>query len=360
MHSDSNLDERRSANKSSYSSLKVPSCEAAVCSLRGRVPNKVRLISTIASPKLPLNVRKESTLINPWFITGFTDAEGCFSIRVRRTTRTRIGWHVECVFSICLHLRDLPLLQQIQSYFGGVGRISVGKNCGYFVSSPPFGGPLRGMEDITTVIIPHFVKYPLITQKLGDFLLFKSVIDMINAKEHLTMEGLQKIVSIKASVNHGLTESLKVAFPNTIPALKPLSVNTDIPHPYWMAGFTSGDGCFAVTENKTSSGIYVKLVFSITQDRRDENLIRSFIDFFGCGTYSPSLKRTTVDFQCRKFKDNFEKIIPFFCQYNIIGVKLKDFQDWCKIAELINNKDHLTQKGFDEICQIKSGMNKLR
>lgn len=88
------------------------------------------------------------------------------------------------------------------------------------------------MEDITTVILPHFVKYPLITQKLGDFLLFKSVLDMINGKEHLTMEGLQKIVSIKASVNHGLTESLKVAFPNTIPALKPLSVNTDIPHPY--------------------------------------------------------------------------------------------------------------------------------
>ncbi|GAA4910298.1 hypothetical protein GCM10023405_35440 [Streptomonospora salina] len=114
-------------------------------------------------------------------------------------------------------------MQEIQSYFGGVGRISVGKNCGYFVSS---------IEDITTVIIPHFVKYPLITQKLGDFLLFKTAVDMINAKEHLTMEGLQKIVSIKASVNRGLTESLKVAFPNTIPALRSLSKNTDIPHPY--------------------------------------------------------------------------------------------------------------------------------
>lgn len=351
VHSYSNLDERRSAKKSSYSSLKVPSCEAAVRPVRVRVPNRVRLISTVASHKLPLNVRKESTLINPWFITGFTDAEGCFSIRVRNTTRTRIGWHIECVFSISLHLRDLPLLQEIQSYFGGVGRISVGKNCGYFVSS---------IEDITTVIIPHFVKYPLITQKLGDFLLFKTVVDMINAKEHLTMEGLQKIVSIKASVNHGLTDSLKVAFPNTIPALRSLSKNTDIPHPYWMAGFTSGDGCFAVTENKTSSGVYVKLVFSITQDRRDENLIRSFVDFFGCGTFSPASKRTTVDYQCRKFSDNYEKIKPFFSQYNIIGVKLKDFHDWCKIAELIKNKDHLTQEGFDLVCQIKSGMNKWR
>ncbi len=229
--------------------------------------------------------------------------------------------------------------------------MSVGKNCGYYVSS---------IKDITRVIIPHFDKYPLITQKLGDYLLFKSVVYMINAKEHLTMEGLQKIVSIKASVNKGLSETLKVAFPGTIPALRSLSVSTDIPHPYWMAGFTSGDGCFVVTENKTSSGIYVKLVFSITQHRRDENLIRSFVDFFGCGTFSPSSKRTTVDFKCRKFSDNYEKIIPFFCQYNIMGVKLKDFQDWCKIAERIKNKDHLTQKGFDQVCHIKSGMNKKR
>lgn len=50
-----------------------------------------------------------------------------------------------------------------------------------------------------------------------------------------------------------------------MPAWKPLSVNTNIPHPYWTAGLTSGDGCFSVTENKTSFGFYVKLVFSITK-----------------------------------------------------------------------------------------------
>jgi len=50
---------------------------------------------------------------------------------------------LEAVFSINLHLRDLPLLQEIQAYFGGIGRISVGEKA---------------------VIISHFVKYPLITK----------------------------------------------------------------------------------------------------------------------------------------------------------------------------------------------------
>ena len=54
-------------------------------------------------------------------------------------------------------------LKEIKAYFGGIGRITEGKNnCGYYVSS---------VEELTTVIIPHFIKYPLITQKFADFLL---------------------------------------------------------------------------------------------------------------------------------------------------------------------------------------------
>lgn len=312
-----------------------------------------RFYSTKSSLKLPLELGKKSTMLNPWFITGFTDAEGCFSIRVRKTTRTRLGWHVEAVFSIGLHLRDLPLLLKIQSYFGGIGRISKGKkNCMLFVSS---------IQDLTAIIIPHFIKYELITKKRIDFIFFKSVIDIINAKEHLTMEGLQKIVSFKASINWGLTDVLKVAFPKTIPVLRSLDVNTEIIHPYWMAGFVSGEGCFSITANKSSSKSFIRLIFCISQHNRDEELIKSMVDFFGCGTYcKSSLNRTTISYQCCKIADNCEKIIPFFEKYKIEGIKYKDFEDWCKIAKIIQTKDHLTEEGFNQINQIKSGMNKRR
>ena len=36
-------------------------------------------------------------------------------------------------------------------------------------------------------------------------------------KEHLTAEGLRKIVSIKASINKGSIDSLKDAYPGIIP-----------------------------------------------------------------------------------------------------------------------------------------------
>ena len=53
-------------------------------------------------------------------------------------------------------------------------------------------------------------------------------------------------------------------------------------------------------------------------------------------------------------------IIPFFDKYPIIGMKALDFADWCKTAELMKNKAHLTPQGLEEIKKIKQGMNKGR
>jgi len=87
------------------------------------------------------------------------------------------------------------------------------------------------INDIETVIVPHFDKYPLMTKKMADFLLFKSVIGLIIEKQHLTIDGLRKIISIKASMNRGLPDGLKKAFPDIIPVSRPLVQNQLIPDP---------------------------------------------------------------------------------------------------------------------------------
>ena len=40
---------------------------------------------------------------------------------------------------------------------------------------------------------------------------------MMLKKEHLTLEGLKKIVALKASLNLGLLDELKEVFPNIVP-----------------------------------------------------------------------------------------------------------------------------------------------
>lgn len=104
----------------------------------------------------------------------------------------------------------------------------------------------------------------------------------MNEKEHLTSEGLLKIVNIKAALNLGLSEALSKAFPNISPVSRPLVDLTEILDPNWLAGFTSGEGCFFVNIQKSEAyktGFAVSLYFFISRHIRDFKLIESFVKY---------------------------------------------------------------------------------
>ena len=142
----------------------------------------------------------QSVIDNPWFLTGFTDAEGCFTISIFKNNRVKTGWTVKLSFQIALHEKDITLLEQIQLYFN-VGNISKhGSQMVYF--------RIESIKDLAK-IINHFDKYPLITDKKADYELFKRIIEKMNNEEHLTEQGIQEIVNIRASLNLGLSPGLK-------------------------------------------------------------------------------------------------------------------------------------------------------
>lgn len=89
--------------------------------------------------------------------------------------------------------------------------------------------------------------------------------------------------------------------------------------------------------NVYSTGFNVQLIFQLTQDKRDEKLLTSFIDFFECGNVYQV--KTWCDFRRTKLSDIIKKVIPFIKNYPIEGVKAEDFEDWCKVAELMKEKN---------------------
>jgi len=105
-------------------------------------------------------------------------------------------------------------------------------------------------------------------------------------------------------------------------------------------------------------GFQVSLEFQITQHVRDKELMRSLVNYFDCGYIYKN--RETVDFQITKFSDLHEKVLPFFQNFPLQGVKRLDYLDFCRVAELIQNKAHLTEEGLSKIRQIKAGMNRGR
>ena len=162
-------------------------------------------------------------------MTGFIDGEGCFLISISKKDSLKIGWTVQLMFKITLHQKDKNLLEHIENYFG-VGRISKhGTNSlQYHVHS---------VKDLQ-VIIYHCEKFGLITHKFGDYELWIKAFNLIINKEHLTIEGLHKIVGIKASLNRGLSSELKFAFPSITPIGRVATTKKTL-NPNWLAGFTS-------------------------------------------------------------------------------------------------------------------------
>ena len=127
-----------------------------------------------------------------------------------------------------------------------------------------------------------------------------------------------------------------------------------------MARFTSGEGCFFVeiSKSKTKLREAVKLRFLITQHCRDEQLMQSLIQYWDCGNVSKN--REVVQFRVHKFLDITDKILPLFQKYPILGEKSKDFDDFCKVVDIMKVKGHLTAEGLDQIHKIKAGMNRGR
>lgn len=132
------------------------------------------------------------TLNDPW-ISGFTDAEGCFNINITVRKDTVTGYRVIPRFFLD-QKNAFESLKNICKIFG-FGRVSLrsGTQDVYRYSVDSF----KSLDPITN----YFNKYPLKTKKQISFYNWSKVYNMLLNKEHLTNEGLSKIREIKKTIN---------------------------------------------------------------------------------------------------------------------------------------------------------------
>jgi len=162
-------------------------------------------------------------------------------------------------------------------------------------------------------------------------------------------------------MNKGLSYKLKIDFPNVIPVKRPLVELPEILDYNWFAGFVDGEGCFHVQisySKTTTTGKSVSLQFKIAQHSCDTLLLDKLCKQLGCGNFRVDSKNQVCFITITKLSDISSKIIPLFNQYNLQRSKRLDFEYFRKVAELIKNKVHLTDKGLELVLKIKVVMNK--
>ena len=138
-----------------------------------------------------------------WYVTGFADGEGCFSVSFNHRAKLKTGIEVRPSFCIAQNKRSLQVLKDIHAYFG-CGAIRFSKR------DQMYKYEVRSIKDLTLRIIPHFQKFPLRTSKANDFEIFAKVCLLISQSRHLNLQYLGQIIHESYLMNEsGVRRSTK-------------------------------------------------------------------------------------------------------------------------------------------------------
>ena len=130
----------------------------------------------------------------PEYISGYVDGEGCFTVTFNKRTKAKLGWELRPSFSVSQNEDRRQVLDIIQKYFG----------CGYIrrdYADKTVKFEIRDHNDLVGKIVPHFRKFPLLSNKQNDFELFCSICEIISKQKHLRRGGFVKIIRLAYQMN---------------------------------------------------------------------------------------------------------------------------------------------------------------
>jgi hypothetical protein len=95
--------------------------------------------------------------LNPYWISGFVDGEGCFHIGISKHSELRFGYQILPELTVVQHKRDIDLLYRLKSVFScGVVRNNHGDRYCWRV---------RDLKNLAEIVIPFFETYELRSNK---------------------------------------------------------------------------------------------------------------------------------------------------------------------------------------------------
>jgi hypothetical protein len=128
------------------------------------------------------------------YISGYADGEGCFSISIAPRATLAVGWEVRPSFSVSQNRDRADVLYALQDHFG-CGSIRPDR------SDKTLKWETRKLDEIVERVVPHFVRYPLLSAKQLDFERFAVICLRMVDGEHRSRLGLLSIASIVREMN---------------------------------------------------------------------------------------------------------------------------------------------------------------
>jgi len=154
---------------------------------------------------LLINTPTQVTLQDAW-LSGFTDAEGCFNVSITSNARYALGSVIKMRY--LLDQKDSTILITIRNLFG-FGKVTLRSNTNGVYRYTVTG--FKSMNDV----ISYFKAFPLFTKKAQSFDKWLIVHNIVSNKLHLTEEGLARVRVLQRQINieNGMTKKTGSAHP---------------------------------------------------------------------------------------------------------------------------------------------------
>ena len=129
-----------------------------------------------------------------YYLAGFVDGEGSFSVAIIRHPMQKFGWMINPVFHVYQHKDHRNILEIFQMVFktGTIYRKSG--------IHPVLNFCIDSRRNVLERVIPFFDRYPLVT-KHENYLKFREIVLAMAQGEHLTKLGFRRIVRIAYTMN---------------------------------------------------------------------------------------------------------------------------------------------------------------
>lgn len=269
--------------------------------------------------------------LNPNFITGLTEAEGCFSICLFNNKKN-FKRYARLEFTIKMLENETELLSMVKSFF----------NCGVLWHYRKDGTVRFRVQDINSInnkIIPHFIKYPLRGTKYLDFISFKEAFHIIESKEHLAEEGLNKLYVLSKGMNTGRKFSIEDLY--SPDHTKENNIHYIPIDGHYINGFIAGDGCLSLNMGK----IFGAMSLCISQHINNRLLMESIAKYFKSlsKVYLGRPKYIQISLCGVQLWENV--IFKHFENYPIYGSKKFKLDRLLLVRELKRDNKHLMQVG---------------
>lgn len=206
-------------------------------------------------------INKPNSINFEEWLVGITDGDGTFNVYTNIKNKKIIF-----TYKISLYNRNIQLLYKIKSHLG------VGSVTQFDKNSNMVDYKIRDKDSLLNTIIPLFDKYPLLTTKRFNYLIFKACLLISNNKNLSQLEKINLINKLngkKPNINYmsDAWDNIKYLINNNNNINDKYSnINLyniiDIMSKSWLVGFTEAEGSFYIVKKDINRYTHA---FGITQ-----------------------------------------------------------------------------------------------